>query len=47
MGQDGPKMGSKRPLASILNRFWMGFARVSGGFGMVLGGSWKDVNGIL
>ena len=37
MGQHGLKMGSQRPLASILGRFWKGWDRVLKGFGEVLG----------
>ena len=36
MGQHGPKMSSKRPLASILGRFWKGLGRILEGFGKVL-----------
>ena len=36
MGQHGPKMSSKRPLASIFARFWKGLGRILGGFGKVL-----------
>ena len=36
MDQHGPKMSSKRPLASIFGRFWKGLGRILGGFGKVL-----------
>ena len=38
----GPKMGSKRPSGSILNRFWEGFGRTLARFGTVLGRIWED-----
>ena len=36
MGQHGPKMSSKRSLASIFGRFWRGSGWIFGGFGRVL-----------
>ena len=42
-----PKMGSKRPLASIWGRFWRGLGKVLGGLGGVLGVFWLDFGKVL
>ena len=40
MCQHGPKMGSKKPLASILERFWQVWGRSGKDFGSILERFW-------